>query len=201
MHSLLKDAAFAGGPANFLIWYTMLLWRMHTIASRAFCDSPRGRWAMHALCEGTFLCLYQLAVFYPEARFASYVLVALLVFVVGNILETVQHVTIKYGSPLQIKQYVREAWWNALNLCTHVTLLALVIMMLLRRFAPPNTAFADGYSQGDRLQLAVCTMAVPVWVSSSLFSGAYQPLMHCSLTYSLTLPVDNVTQMLLRTVG
>lgn len=59
MYRILKACRFGGGPTSSLLKWSMRAWHLTVFCSSAFFNSPRGRWAMHALCELAFLTIYQ----------------------------------------------------------------------------------------------------------------------------------------------
>ena len=59
---ILKSLGFDGGTFTPILQNSMQLWHCYALCSKAFFNSPRGRWSMHFLCELLFLVLYQLLV-------------------------------------------------------------------------------------------------------------------------------------------
>ncbi|GFR45338.1 hypothetical protein Agub_g6706 [Astrephomene gubernaculifera] len=162
-YAVLRSLGFAGkGTFDPLVKAASRLWHLYAFTSTAFFNSPRGRWALHALFELSFLVLYQWQVMYP--RVALRTLRALhclfLAFILGNLLDMAQFVHYKYGSLARIHRFLQDPW-NALGLIVNACLLLLTGLKLAQEWGAP---WLPPYQSGDAIHMCMATMAVFVWV-------------------------------------
>ncbi|MEW5301620.1 MAG: hypothetical protein WDW36_004469 [Sanguina aurantia] len=165
---MLRNLGLSGGVGDGFLKFTMRLWHLYVLASQAFFMSPRGRWALHALCEVVFLIIFQLIIMSPDSRrFQRPLCAAFELFVLGNLLDVGHFVRLKYGSLGMLQRYAQDPW-NSLNLFVNS---ALVVLLAARLWygSDSQVAFdegAPGVGGVSPLQMAIAGMAPFVWVRS-----------------------------------
>ncbi|GIL82564.1 hypothetical protein Vretifemale_11358, partial [Volvox reticuliferus] len=162
-YAVLKSMGFAGkGTMDPMVMAASRLWHLYVFTSTAFFESPRGRWAMHALFELAFLGLYQWQVMYPDWDIGSLRALHLvfLAFIMGNLLDMAQFVHYRYGSLGRIRRFMTDPW-NALGLVVNGGLMVLTFLKLAQDFRAPGF---PPYKSADTIHVCMATLAVFVWV-------------------------------------
>lgn len=76
--------------------------------SQSCMPPPTHRWALHALCEVVFLIIFQLIIMYPDShQFQRPLCAAFELFVLGNLLDVMHFVSLKYGSLGMLQRYAQ----------------------------------------------------------------------------------------------
>ncbi|GLC56533.1 hypothetical protein PLESTB_001117600 [Pleodorina starrii] len=105
VYTLVENLGFVGDSATGSMQATFRLWHMLTLTSPAFFRSPRGRWAMKLMSTIAYLTLYMIVLMWyddvllPDSqggRSWRALQTAFLVFTLGNLLEGVEVMTMRY---------------------------------------------------------------------------------------------------------
>ena len=153
---------FGRGPAGgFLLEPSMQLFHLTAYTSYAFFNSPRGRWVMNAVFELSYLTLFQLVILYPSALMIRQdILILLFVFSVGNMLDIIRYLNLKYGGIDRLLRYLDDPW-NSVNVLTNLTLLILSTIKLSEFNLKNPTSLA---ARDSAIHIAFSTCSVLMWV-------------------------------------